>query len=172
MGIALALGASLTWGLADFFGPLQGRVVGALRALVYVQLGGLVGIALIVAVRGKGPADSVALLAIPAAISGTLGLFAYYRVIAVGATSIVAPIAGNSALLPVIVGTERGDRPSIWPPLGNRAGSSASPRCSRRSIRSSPSSWREPCLPRRLHGHRRPASASRSRASRSSQPAR
>ena len=71
--IALALGASLTWGLADFFGPLQGRVVGALRALVYVQLGGLVGIALIVAVRGKGPADSVALLAIPAAISGTLG---------------------------------------------------------------------------------------------------
>ena len=118
MGIALALGASLTWGLADFFGPLQGRVVGALRALVYVQLGGLVGIALIVAVRGKGPADSVALLAIPAAISGTLGLFAYYRGIAVGAISIVAPIAGISALLPVVVGIVSGDRPSTWQLLG------------------------------------------------------
>ena len=118
MGIALALGASLTWGLADFFGPLQGRVVGALRALVYVQLGGLVGIALIVAVRGKGPADSVALLAIPAAISGTLGLFAYYRGIAVGAISIVAPIAGVSALLPVVVGIVSGDRPSTWQLLG------------------------------------------------------
>src|SRR6266550_4590356 len=82
--IVLALGASLTWGLADFFGPLQGRVLGTVRTLVYVQVGGLVGIALIVAVRGKGPDGAAALLAIPAAISGTLGLFAYYRGIAVG----------------------------------------------------------------------------------------
>src|SRR5919202_458996 len=114
MGIALALGASLTWGLADFFGPLQGRVLGALRALVYVQLGGLVGIALIVAVRAQGPDDAVALLAIPAAVSGTLGLFAYYRGIAVGAISMVAPIAGVSAVLPVIVGIASGESPSAW----------------------------------------------------------
>jgi drug/metabolite transporter (DMT)-like permease len=110
--IALALGASLTWGLADFFGPLQGRVLGALRALFYVQLGGLVGIALIVTVRGAGPEDPAALLAIPAAVSGTLGLFAYYRGIAVGAISIVAPIAGVSAVLPVIVGIASGESPS------------------------------------------------------------
>jgi drug/metabolite transporter (DMT)-like permease len=116
--IVLALGASLTWGLADFFGPLQGRVLGALRTLVYVQLGGLVGIALIVAVRGKGPDGATALLAIPAAISGTLGLFAYYRGIAVGAISIVAPIAGISAIVPVIVGIVSGDRPSVWQLLG------------------------------------------------------
>jgi drug/metabolite transporter (DMT)-like permease len=118
MGIALALGASLTWGLADFFGPLQGRLLGALRALVFVQLGGLAGIVLIVAVRGKGPGDAAALLAVPAAISGTLGLFAYYRGIAVGAISIVAPIAGISALLPVVVGIISGDRPSTWQLLG------------------------------------------------------
>src|ERR671930_1724024 len=110
--IALALGASLTWGLADFFGPLQGRALGVLRTLVYVQLGGLAGIALIVAVRGEGLADSAALLAIPAAVSGTLGLFAYYRGIAVGAISIVAPIAGVSAVLPVIVGIASGESPS------------------------------------------------------------
>src|SRR6266508_976743 len=107
--IALALSASLTWGLADFFGPLRGRVLGALRALVYVQVGGLLGIALIVAVRGKGPEGSLALLAIPAAVSGTLGLFAYYRGIAVGAISIVAP---------VIVGIASGDRPSALQLLG------------------------------------------------------
>jgi drug/metabolite transporter (DMT)-like permease len=112
--IVLALGASLSWGLADFFGPLQGRVLGALRALVYVQLGGLVGIAIIVAVRGEGPQDAVALLAIPAAISGTLGLFAYYRGIAVGAVSIVAPIAGISAVVPVVVGIASGESPSSW----------------------------------------------------------
>jgi drug/metabolite transporter (DMT)-like permease len=116
--IALALGASLTWGLADFFGPLQGRVLGVLRTLVYVQLGGLVGIALIVAVRGKGMQDSAALLAVPATLSGTLGLFAYYRGIAVGAVSIVAPIAGISAIVPVIVGVASGDRPTAWQLLG------------------------------------------------------
>src|SRR5437773_9772309 len=81
--IVLALGASLSWGLGDFFGPLQGRKLGALRTLVYVQLAGLAGIAVLVAVRGVGPKSAVALLAIPAAVSGTLGLFAYYRGVAV-----------------------------------------------------------------------------------------
>jgi drug/metabolite transporter (DMT)-like permease len=110
--ILLALGASLSWGLGDFFGPLQGRVLGALRTLVYVELGGLVAIALIVAVRGKGPDGPATLLAIPAAVSGTLGLFAYYRGIAVGAISIVAPIAGISAVIPVAVGIASGESPS------------------------------------------------------------
>ena len=116
--IALALGASLTWGLADFFGPLKGRTLCALRTLVYVQLGGLAAIALAIAIRGKGPADVNALFAIPAAISGTLGLYAYYRGMAVGAMSIVAPIAGISAGIPVIFGIVTGDRPSPWQWLG------------------------------------------------------
>jgi drug/metabolite transporter (DMT)-like permease len=116
--IGLALGASLTWGVADFFGPLKGRTYGALRVLFYVQLGGLIAIAAVVAVRGRGPADSAALLAIPAAISGTLGLYAYYRGMAVGAMSIVAPIAGISAVVPVTFGIVTGERPSSWQLLG------------------------------------------------------
>ena len=116
--IALALGASLTWGVADFFGPLKGRTYGALRVLFYVQLGGLFTIAAVVGVRGEGPADSAALLAIPAAISGTLGLYAYYRGMAVGAMSIVAPIAGISAVVPVTFGIITGERPSAWQLLG------------------------------------------------------
>ena len=112
--IGLALGASLSWGVGDFFGPLKGRTLGALRVLFYVQLGGLAMIALIVAIRGKGPTDATALLAIPAAISGTLGLYAYYRGIAVGAVSIVAPIAGVSAVIPVAFGIATGERPSTW----------------------------------------------------------
>ncbi len=116
--IALALSASLTWGFADFFGPLKGRTLGVLRVLVYVQLGGLAAIAMIVAIRGKGPADPAALFAIPAAISGTLGFYAYYRGMAVGAMSIVAPIAGISAAVPVVVGILSGDRLSLWQWLG------------------------------------------------------
>src|SRR6266508_1288697 len=117
LAVALALGASATWGLADFFWPLKGRTLGILRVLVYVQLGGLIGIALIVAVRGKGPADAAVLLAIPAATSGTLGLYAYYRGVAVGAMSIVSPIAGLSAAVPVAFGIATGDRPT-WQLLG------------------------------------------------------
>ena len=116
--VALALGASLTWGFADFFGPLKGRTLGVLRVLVYVQLGGLLGIALMVAVRGKGPEGVAALLAIPAAASGTIGLYAYYRGMQVGAMSIVAPIAGISAAVPVAFGIATGDRPSTWQLLG------------------------------------------------------
>jgi len=116
--IALALGASFTWGISDFFGPLKGRTLGALRVLVYVQLGGLIAIAMIVAIRGKGPADPAVLFAIPAAISGTLGFYVYYRGMAVGAMSIVAPIAGISAAIPVVVGILSGDRPSLWQWLG------------------------------------------------------
>jgi drug/metabolite transporter (DMT)-like permease len=112
--IVLALGASLTWGLADFYGPLKGRTLGALRVLFYVQLSGLITIAIVVAIRGKGPESWVALLAVPAAISGTLGLYAYYRGVAVGAISIVAPIAGVAAAIPVAVGIVSGDRPSAW----------------------------------------------------------
>jgi drug/metabolite transporter (DMT)-like permease len=118
LAVALALGASATWGLADFFGPLKGRTLGPLRVLVWAQLGGLMAIALIVAIRGQGPADDAVLLALPAAVSGTLGLYAYYQGMRVGAMSIVAPIAGVSAIVPVIVGVASGDRPSAWQGIG------------------------------------------------------
>jgi drug/metabolite transporter (DMT)-like permease len=65
-----------------------------------------------VAIRGEGPASAATLLAIPAALSGTLGLYAYYRGMAVGAMSVVAPIAGVSAAVPVAVGLATGERPS------------------------------------------------------------
>ena len=63
-------------------------------------------------VRWQGPAGAAVLLAIPASLSGTLGLWAYYRGMAVGAMSVVAPIAGVSAAVPVTVGLATGDRPS------------------------------------------------------------
>ena len=110
--VLLALGASATWGLADFFGPLKGRTLGPLRVLVYAQLGSLTTIALIVAARGEGPAHPAAFVAVPAAVSGTLALYAYYRGMQVGAMSVVAPISGVSAVIPVIVGLASGDRPS------------------------------------------------------------
>jgi drug/metabolite transporter (DMT)-like permease len=118
LGPALALGASLSWGFADFYGPLKGRTLGALRVMLISQLVGLTAIALAVAFRGIGPMDAAVLLAIPASCLGTLGLYSYYRGMAVGAMSVVAPVAGLSAIVPVIVGFASGDRPSAWQNLG------------------------------------------------------
>jgi drug/metabolite transporter (DMT)-like permease len=110
--VLLALGASLAWGVADFVGPLKGRTLGTLRVLLWAQVGGLVAIAAVVAARAQGPQEAAILLAVPAAISGILGLFAYYRGMATGTMSVVAPIAGASALVPVLFGFAAGDRPS------------------------------------------------------------
>jgi drug/metabolite transporter (DMT)-like permease len=76
------------------------------------QVVGVLAIGLAVLIRWRGPGGWEVLLAIPAALSGTLGLFAFYRGMAVGAMSVVAPIAGVSAGVPVAVGLATGDHPS------------------------------------------------------------
>jgi len=110
--LLLALGASLAWGVGDFFGPLVSRTLGSLRVIFWAQVGGVLAIALAVAVRGQGPAGWGVLFAICAALGGMLGLFAYYRGMVAGAMSVVAPIAGASAVIPVIFGIATGDSPS------------------------------------------------------------
>jgi drug/metabolite transporter (DMT)-like permease len=109
--LLLALGASLAWGVADFVGPWQGRTLGALRVLLWAQVGGLALLGVVMAARGRGPHDWAVLWAVLAALSGTLGLYAYYRGMATGTMSVVAPIAGASAIVPVLFGIATGDRP-------------------------------------------------------------
>jgi drug/metabolite transporter (DMT)-like permease len=110
--LLLALGASLAWGVADFVGPLVSRTLGTLRVLLWAQVGGVAAIAIAVAVRGEGPAGWKVLFAIAAAFGGTAGLYAYYRGMQLGAMSVIAPIAGASAVVPVVYGIATGDKPS------------------------------------------------------------
>ena len=116
--VLLALGASLAWGVADFVGPLVSRSLGTLRVLFWAQVGGVLSIALAVAIRGQGPAGWAVLFAVAASFGGMLGLFAYYRGMATGTMSVVAPIAGISAIVPVFFGIATGDDPSPWQLLG------------------------------------------------------
>ena len=69
--------------------------------------------------RGR-PDDAAVLLAVPAAISGTLGLYAYYRGMAIGAMAVVAPIAGASAIVPVVFGIADRRPPVGVPVRGDR----------------------------------------------------
>ena len=111
--LLLALGASLAWGVGDFFGPLISRTVGVLPVLLWAQLGGVVSLVVAMAVRADGPAGWGVLYAVGAGCGGMLGLFAYYRGMFSGTMSVVAPIAGVSAVIPVVYGIATGDDPSV-----------------------------------------------------------
>jgi drug/metabolite transporter (DMT)-like permease len=79
---------------------------------------GLFVLAAVVAVRGHGPPGSAVLWACLAAAFGTSGLVAFYRGMAAGAISVVAPIAGSAAAVPVVWALAHGEHPSAPQELG------------------------------------------------------
>jgi drug/metabolite transporter (DMT)-like permease len=109
--VAAALLASVAWGVADFLGGLKSRAVHVLVVLLLAQVFGLLGIAVVVAVAANQPPRSV-LWASLAGAFGTLGLASFYRGMAVGSISIVAPIAAVGAVVPVVFGIATGDEVS------------------------------------------------------------
>ena len=115
---ALALAAAASWGVGDFFGGLKSRSLNPVAVLIVAQPIGLALLAIWVAVRGQGPPGSSVLWACLAAVLGTTGLIAFYKGMAAGALSIVAPIAGAGAAIPVIWGLAHGDHPSGYQELG------------------------------------------------------
>jgi drug/metabolite transporter (DMT)-like permease len=115
----LALGASLSWGIGDFLGGVKARVMPSLLVMAASQPFGLAALGIAVAARGTGiPGDEVAWSAL-SAVLGTVGLVAFYRGMAAGAISVVAPIAALSAGIPVIWGIAvSGDRISGLQAIG------------------------------------------------------
>jgi uncharacterized membrane protein len=116
--LALALAASLSWGVGDFFSSFKARTLGVLAVLLPAQIAGLVLIAAVVAIRGHGWPGTSVLWAIPAAVAGTIGLASFLRGMRAGAISVVAPLAGLSAVIPVIFGVATGDRLSAGTAAG------------------------------------------------------
>jgi drug/metabolite transporter (DMT)-like permease len=112
LAAVLALAASVSWGVGDFLGGLKSRTLAPIAVLAVAQPVGLAAIALTVALsREPWPGSSV-WLAAPAAVLGTSGILAFYRGMAAGTISLVAPIAATGALIPVAFGLATGERPS------------------------------------------------------------
>jgi drug/metabolite transporter (DMT)-like permease len=112
LAIALALGASLSWGLGDFLGGLKSRTLHVLTVLVVSQVVGLAAALVWVVASGDGvPSWPATLLAMAAGASGCLGIATLYRGMAVGAMGIVAPISAVAAVIPFVVGIASGERP-------------------------------------------------------------
>jgi drug/metabolite transporter (DMT)-like permease len=115
---ALALAAAVSWGVGDFLGGLKSRTLRPIAVLIVAQPIGGVLLGIWIAIRGEGPPGAEILWASLAAIFGTIGLIAFYRGMAAGALSVVAPIAGAGAAIPVVWGLARGDHPSAYQELG------------------------------------------------------
>lgn len=108
----LATACAVVYGTADFLGGLATR---RSRVLAVVVLSQLAGLALIVALLPFLPeAPSFAALAWGAVsgLCGTAGVVLFYRALATGVMSVVAPITATvSAALPVLFGLAVGERP-------------------------------------------------------------
>jgi drug/metabolite transporter (DMT)-like permease len=111
VAVLTALAASSCWGVADFFGGLQSRRLSVVTVTLGVEGAGLAIVAVLVAVTATPPPDAgQAVWAMAAGVSGVVGLGAFYRALAVGTMSIVAPVSSMGVALPVLVGLAGGDR--------------------------------------------------------------
>jgi drug/metabolite transporter (DMT)-like permease len=112
LAAALALASSLSWGLSDFLGGFQSRRHHVLAVLLVSQ--GLAYAVLVAAVLAGAPTEHDGASTAWAASVGGLGvlaLFAFYRALAIGTMSIVAPISATGVAIPVLAGLASGERP-------------------------------------------------------------
>ena len=117
--LALALCSSVAWGVADFVAGLKSRTLPVASVMLVAVVTGLLLAGSVVAVRGVGP-PGMAYLGFGAlsAVVGSIGLAAFYRGLAVGSMSVVAPIAATGAAVPVAFGLASGERPTALQAAG------------------------------------------------------
>jgi drug/metabolite transporter (DMT)-like permease len=119
IGVALALGASLSWGVADFCGGLGSRRVQVLWALAVSQLAGLVLVgAMALATQPQAPTGAELTWGVFAGVMGAVGLGSFYRALAIGSMGIVGPISATGVIVPVAYGLAHGEHPSVLQATG------------------------------------------------------
>lgn len=109
--VALALGASLAWGSADFAGGLLTQRLPVVSVAVVSQAAGFVALGIVVLVSGAGIDGEGFGIGLLAGVGGGLGLAAFYRALAVGTVSVVAPVAACGAVVPLVLSLAAGDDP-------------------------------------------------------------
>ena len=118
LGVPLGLGSGLCWGTADFFGGVQARRLPALSVALWSQAAGALALAVALAVHGPPPTPSGFAWGLAAGAGSGLALMLFYRGLAEGAMSVVAPVAACGAVVPVLVAPLRGEPPSAVAGLG------------------------------------------------------
>jgi drug/metabolite transporter (DMT)-like permease len=121
LGVPLGLSSGLCWGAADFFGGIQSRRLPALTVAFWSQAAGALALAVALAVlglEGARPVASGVAWGLAGGLGSGLALALFYRGLAEGTMSVVAPISACGAVVPVAAAFLTGDRPDALAGVG------------------------------------------------------
>lgn len=112
--IVLATVCAVVYGTADFFGGLATKRSRVLSVVALSQVAGLVLVVALIPLLPGTFDDRALLWGMASGVAGACGLVLFYRALATGVMSVVAPTtAVTSAALPVLFGLLSGERPEI-----------------------------------------------------------
>jgi drug/metabolite transporter (DMT)-like permease len=118
LGVPLGLGSGLCWGAADFFGGIQSRYLPALTVAFWSQVAGALALATALAIEGTPPDATGFAWGLAAGVGGGCALTLFYRGLAEGTMSVVAPISACGAIVPVAAALLTGNQPGTLAALG------------------------------------------------------
>ena len=119
MAVLLALASAVVYGMADFCGGLATRRSTAFAVVALSQATGLAALLVLLPWLGGAPVAADLFWGAAAGVAGAAGLVLFYRALAGGVMSVVAPVtAVSAAAIPVVVGLGLGDRMAWWAVVG------------------------------------------------------
>ncbi len=118
MMVLLGISSGLVWGTADFFGGLQSRRLPALAVAFWSQVAGGIALLFVLAAMGGPPALGSVLWGVGAGVFGGSALVLFYKGLAQGVMSVVAPVSACGAMIPVVAAIGRGETPGVLATLG------------------------------------------------------
>jgi uncharacterized membrane protein len=119
VAVLLALASAVVYGAADFCGGLASRRATSFAVVAVSQAAGLVVLLLLLPWLGGDASAADLAWGAAAGLAGAVGLVLFYRALAEGVMSAVAPVtAVTAAAVPVFVGVALGERLGVWAALG------------------------------------------------------
>jgi drug/metabolite transporter (DMT)-like permease len=119
VAVLLALGCAVVYGAADFLGGLASRRASVFGVVALSQVVGLVALLALLPWLG-GPVEAADLWwGAASGLAGAAGLVVFFRALAGGVMSVIAPVtAVTAAAVPVVVGLLTGDQIGTWAAVG------------------------------------------------------
>ena len=119
MAVVLALTSAVVYGTADFLGGLASRRTSVFAVVALSQLVGLGALVLLLPWLGGEVGAADLAWGAAAGLAGAVGLVVFFRALADGVMSVIAPVtAVTAAAVPVLVGLLGGDRIGVWAAAG------------------------------------------------------
>jgi drug/metabolite transporter (DMT)-like permease len=119
VAVLLALGCAVVYGASDFLGGLASRRASVFGVVALSQLIGLLALLALLPWLGGTVEAGDLWWGAAAGLAGAAGLVVFFRTLARGVMSVVAPVTAlTAAAVPVLFGLLAGDRIGTWATVG------------------------------------------------------